>query len=297
MKTFFKSSGFTYAFIAAFLFGASTPLSKLLLAKTNPWFLAGILYLGAGIGILILMMIRSLLHKNHSQVSLTQKDIPWLVGTTFFGGILAPVLLMHGLITTEAASASLFLNTEVVFTVLIAWFIFKERFNRRIFMGIFFIVLGGFILSWVPHPSIRHLVGPFFIVGACLCWGIDNNITRKISASDPLQITIIKSLVAGATNLFLGIMFHAQFSSFSVLLITSILGFLSYGLSLLCFILALRYIGTSRAGALFSLAPFVGTGLSVLFLGESFSVYMGIAAVFMAVGVGLFLSERHSYVS
>ncbi len=291
MKKNFRRSGFTYAFIAAFLFGASTPAAKLLLAKTNPWFLAGILYLGAGIGVLILILIQFALKKN-SISSLTKKDIPWLAGTTLFGGILAPVFLMQGLVTTEGAIASLLLNTEVVFTVLIAWFVFKEHFDRFIFMGVTSIVLGGLILSWTPHLSIHNLSGSLWIAGACLCWGIDNNITRKISNSDPLQITVVKSLVAGVTNFFLGIMFRVQFPSFSILLTAGILGFLSYGLSLVCFILALRHIGTSRTGALFSLAPFVGTGLSIIFLRESVSMQMGVAAIFMAIGVWLFLKEN-----
>lgn len=291
-----KSPGFAYALIAAFLFGASTPASKILLAKTDPLFLAGMLYFGSGVGLLILILIRSQFKKySVSESRLTRKDIPWLAGATFFGGILAPVLLMNGLVRTEAASASLFLNMEGVFTALLAWFVFREHFDRRIFIGMVLIILGGLILSWTSHPTIQNISGPLFIIAACFSWGIDNNVTRKVSAHDPLQITVIKSLIAGSTNLVLAMVFHVRFPDFSVFLTASFLGFVSYGLSLSCFILALRHIGTSRTGALFSLAPFIGTGLSLFILHESISLQIAAAGILMGLGVWLHLTEKHSH--
>lgn len=293
---FFKSPGFVYALIAAFLFGASAPASKLLLSRTDPWFLAGMLYFGSGVGLLILILIRTQFKKySVSESRLTRKDIPWLAGATFFGGILAPVLLMYGLARTEAASASLFLNMEGVLTALLAWFVFGEHFDRRIFIGMLLIILGGLILSWTSHPTIGNMLGPLLITVACLSWGIDNNVTRKISASDPLQIAVIKSLIAGSTNLLLAMIFHAQLPNFSIFMTASLLGFISYGLSLSCFILALRHIGTSRTGAFFSLAPFVGTGLSIIFLHESISLQIVAAGILMGVGVWLHLTEKHSH--
>ena len=291
-----KSSGFAYALIAAFLFGAGTPAAKILLEKTDPLFLAGMLYFGSGVGLLILILIRFLLKKNFlSESSLTRKDISWLAGATFFGGILAPILLMNGLARVEASSASLLLNMEGVLTALLAWFVFKEHFDRRIFIGMVLIILGGLALSWTSHPTIKSMLGPLLIVGACLSWGIDNNVTRKISASDPLQIAVIKSLIAGSTNLVFAKVFHAQFPNFSILMTASLLGFVSYGLSLSCFVLALRHIGTSRTGAFFSLAPFVGTGLSIIFLHESISLQIIAAGILMGMGVYLHLTENHSH--
>ncbi len=291
-----RSPGFAYALIAAFLFGASTPAAKILLEKTDPLFLAGMLYFGSGIGLLILILIRFLLKKSSfSESSLTRKDIPWLAAATLFGGILAPILLMSGLARVEASSASLLLNMEGVLTALLAWFVFREHFDSRIFIGMLLIILGGLILSWTSHPTIGNRVGPLLIIGACLSWGIDNNVTRKISANDPLQITVIKSLVAGSTNLLLAAFFHGQIPNISVFMTAGFLGFVSYGLSLACFILALRHIGTSRTGAFFSLAPFVGTGLSLFFLHESISLRIVAAGILMGAGVWLHLTEKHSH--
>lgn len=297
MNQAFKSSGFAYALIAALLFGASAPASKLLLVKVDPWLLAGMLYFGSGVGLAILIFTRSAFKKSLSSGPgfLAQKDFPWLGLATLFGGIVAPVLLMYGLARIEAASASLFLNMEGVFTAVLAWFVFREHFDRRIFMGILLIVLGGLILSWMTHPTINNLAGPLLIIGACFSWAIDNNVTRKISANDPLQIAIVKSLVAGTTNLAIALALHVQFPQFTILLTAGALGFLSYGLSLSCFILALRHIGTSRTGALFSTAPFVGMLLSIVFLAEPVSLKMAVAGVLMGIGVWLHLTEVHSH--
>ena len=295
MNKMFKSPGFAYALIAAFLFGAGAPASKWLLARTDPWFLAGMLYFGSGVGLSILILIRSAFKKRFASLSLAQKDLPWLALATLFGGIVAPVLLMYGLARIEAASASLFLNMEGVFTALMAWFVFREHFDRRILTGMVLIILGGLVLSGTTHPTSNNLAGPLLIIGACFSWAIDNNVTRKISANDPLQITIVKSLVAGTTNLAIAMAFHFRFPQFPVVLMASGLGFFSYGLSLSCFIMALRHIGTSRTGAFFSLAPFVGAWLSILFLHEPMTLRIALAGAFMGLGVWLHLTEKHSH--
>jgi drug/metabolite transporter (DMT)-like permease len=291
-----KNRGYLFALTAAALFGASTPASKYLLTSLTPWLLAGLLYFGSGIGLAILSFTRSF-KKNVSlkEAPLNKKDWKWLGSATFFGGILGPIFLMIGLSKTNAASASLFLNMEGIFTALIAWIIFKEHFDRRIALGMALILGGGVVLSWTGTPTLANLLGPLLIAAACLCWGIDNNLTRKISASDPLQIAMFKSLLAGSTNIAISLTAGSILPNLQITLLASIVGFFGYGMSLLCFILALRNIGTARTGAYFSTAPFVGAALSLIFLGGSMTLQFLIAGFLMGLGVWLHLTENHSH--
>lgn len=291
-----KNRGYLFALAAAALFGASTPASKYLLSNLNPWLLAGLLYFGSGMGLAFIFLVRRF-KKNHvlNEAPLHKKDWGWLGGATFFGGLLGPVCLMVGLAKTDAASASLFLNMEGVFTALIAWIIFKEHFDRRIAVGMALILGGGFVLSWTEAPTLATLMGPLLIASACLCWAIDNNLTRKIAASDPLQIAMVKSLLAGSTNIILALIAGSHLPSPALFLSSGVVGFFGYGMSLLCFILALRNIGTARTGAYFSTAPFVGAALSLIFLGGSVSFQFLMAGVLMGLGVWLHLTEKHSH--
>ena len=195
--------GVVYALLAATLFGASTPFSKILVGQMAPVMLAGLLYLGSGLGLLTWYALRSLFSRGEktSGDRLTKSDLPWLGGAILTGGIAGPVLLMIGLTLTPASSASLLLNIEGVLTALLAWFVFKENFDRRIFAGMVLIVIAGILLSWDERPELEIPWGALAIVAACLCWAIDNNLTRKVSASDAVQIAGIKGLVAGSVNL------------------------------------------------------------------------------------------------
>jgi drug/metabolite transporter (DMT)-like permease len=287
-----KSSGFLYALVAAVLFGASAPLAKLFLSNIGPWALAGILYLGAGAGLLVLFVFRSLLFPSLTRAPLDRKDLLPLAGLTFSGGILAPIFLMNGLARSEAAESSLLLNLETVFTVGLAWFVFREPFNRRVVAGMALILAGAILLSWPQHALRGGLWGPLFVGASCFCWAVDNNITRMISEKDPLQIAAIKSLVAGATNVTLALGLHGTIPRASLLASAAGMGFLCYGVSLCFFILALRYIGTARTSAFFSIAPFVGTLLSVLLLGESFSPRLFGVGLLMGVGVWIYMTEE-----
>src|SRR6266699_1888339 len=186
------------ALLAAALFGVSAPLAKLLLAHASPQLLAGLLYLGSGTGLGILWLIRG---RSNREAQLAGKDLPWRAGAITSGGALGPVLLMAGLARTPASSASLLLNLEGVFTALIAWFVFRENFDRRIALGMLAIVAGGVLLSWAGRPEAGVPWGSLAVAGACLCWAIDNNLTRQVSAADPVQIAAAKGLVAGAVNL------------------------------------------------------------------------------------------------
>jgi drug/metabolite transporter (DMT)-like permease len=288
-------TGVSFAMLAAVLFGASTPFSKILLGKTEPVLLAGLLYLGSGIGLTIWSRFRSQSKGGTLEARLKRSDFSWMAGAILAGGIIGPVLLMVGLAITPASSASLLLNLEGVFTALLAWFVFKENFDRRIALGMAAITLGGLVLSWAGRLEVGVPWGALAITGACLAWGIDNNLTRRVSAVDPVQIAAIKGLVAGAVNLTIALVMGGHVPAFSTVTMAALLGFFGYGVSLTLFVLALRYIGTARTGAYFSLAPFVGALISFLILRDSLTYQLVIAAALMGVGVWLHLTERHEH--
>ncbi|MEO7494469.1 MAG: EamA family transporter [Massilia sp.] len=289
--------GVLYALLAAALFGASTPFSKALVDHVAAVTLAALLYLGSGIGLLACYLVRALArHRPPSKpVALTAPDLPWLVGAIGAGGIAGPVLLMTGLRLTSASAASLLLNMEGVLTALIAWFVFKENFDRRIFIGMLLIVLAGALLSWEQIPVLGVPWGALATVGACLCWAIDNNLTRKVSASDPLQIACIKGLVAGSVNLCIALFMGLPMPDTRALLAAGLVGFCGYGLSLVLFVLALRHLGTARTGAYFSAAPFVGAAIALAMPGEAPGPLFWIAAALMGGGLWLHLTENHEH--
>lgn len=285
-------TGVGFALLAALLFGASTPFAKRLLGELPPVLLAGLLYAGSGMGLGLLRWLR---RGRSAEAPLTRTDYPWLGGAVAFGGILGPVLLMLGLSRTPASTASLLLNLEGVFTALLAWLFFRENVDRRIALGMLLIAAGGVLLSWQGGIGPRLPLGSLAVVGACLCWGIDNNLSQKVSALDPLQVAAIKGACAGAVNLGIGLALGAALPPAPALLGALLVGFLGYGLSLALFVLALRHIGSARTGAYFSLAPFAGAVVSLLLLRETLSpLFLG-AATLMAWGVWLHLTEKHEH--
>lgn len=286
-----QPKGIGFAILAAALFGISTPFAKLLLGSASPVLLAGLLYLGSGLGLSILYF----LNRAGDEAGLTGKDTPWLAGAVAFGGLLGPVLLMLGLKAASASTASLLLNLEGVFTALLAWFLFKENFDRRIAIGMALIVAGGVVLSWQGAKGFALPLGSLAIAGACLCWGIDNNLTQKVSASNPYQVAAIKGAVAGSVNLTIALLMGAKLPPLLTISGALLVGFVGYGLSLALFVLALRHIGTARTGAYFSLAPFLGAIVSLVLLHESIGAFFLVAAGLMGVGVWLHLTERHEH--
>lgn len=288
--------GIVFALLAALLFGASTPLAKKLLPQVEPVLMAGLLYLGSGTGLCAYWLWRSR-HKASGpmEAPLTRQDAPWLAGAILAGGLIGPVLLMVGLSATPASSASLLLNLEGVLTALLAWFLFKENFDSRIALGMALIATGGVVLSWSGRPAIGIPWGPLAIVAACLAWAVDNNLTRKVSAGDPVQIALIKGLVAGIVNTGLGLILGARLPALPTLMATGAIGLFGYGVSLTLFVLALRHVGAARTGAYFSTAPFVGAVISILLLGDKLTVGIGGAAALMGAGIWLHLTERHEH--
>lgn len=289
--------GVVYALLAAVLFGASTPFAKTLVGQIPPVALAGVLYLGSGIGLLVCYAVRALVKRNAQDqpVALTRHDLPWFAGAVAAGGVAGPLLLMAGLGSVSASAASLLLNMEGVLTSMLAWFVFKENFDRRIFIGMLLIVVAGVLLSWDQAPATGLPWGAIAIVGACLCWGIDNNLTRKVSASDPLQIAGAKGLVAGSVNLAIGLALGGAMPEPRTVLLAGVVGFCGYGLSLVLFVLALRHLGTARTGAYFSVAPFAGAALSLPMLGEVPGALFWMAAALMGGGILLHLTESHAH--
>nr|ART35539.1 A7 [uncultured bacterium] len=284
------SSGIAAALGAALLFGIGTPLAKLLIVRIDPWLLAGLLYLGSGIGLTLVRIFRPRIKR----APLCASEWPWLIGAVISGGVIAPVLLMAGLVNMPASTAALLLNAESVFTAAIAWLIFRENVDRRLVFGMAVIVAGTAILTW---PSGAFLASDIFpalaVVGACLCWGIDNNLTRKVSLADAGWLASIKGFAAGSTNLLLALFFGATWPSGIAVGGALALGFLAYGVSLVLFVIGLRHLGTARTGAYFSVAPFLGALVAVLVLDEPITMQLVLAGVLMATGVWLHMTERH----
>ena len=287
--------GVAYAIISAMLFGASTPLCKIIMADAHPVQMAGMLYLGSSIALGLFILLRSIRPSGSSEAGLKLTDLPWLAGATLFGGVVAPILLLFGLSSTPASTASLLLNLEAVLTALIAWFVFKENFDRRIALGMVAITIGCAILGWSGRPELGPPLGALAIGAASLGWAIDNNFTRKISASDPVQIAAAKGLVAGTVNIVAAWALGARTPEVRVIAAAGAIGSLSYGVSLTLFVLALRHLGSARTSAYFSTAPFAGAILSFLIVGERWTIGFGVGAVFMAVGLALHLIERHEH--
>jgi len=280
-----RSRAIAFALISAGLFGASTPLAKILVGTTSPLMLAGLLYLGAGVGLLI--WLRGRLKR------IAAGDLPWLAAVVTCGGIAGPALLMLGLARTDAATASLLLNLEAVLTALIAWVAFRENVDRRVFAGMAAIVAGGVLLSFEGTPTLQS--GVLLIAGACLAWALDNNFTRRISGGDAATLACVKGLVAGSVNLTLALSQGAHLPAPGTVAAAGIVGLFGYGVSLALFIVALRDLGTARTAAYFSVAPFFGAALALLLPGETAGWAFWAAALLMALGVWLHISERHGH--
>ena len=284
------SGGIPAALGAALLFGAGTPLAKMLVGEVSPWMLAGVLYLGSGAGLILLRYLG-----RQRGVSVPAKDLPWLAAAVVLGGVAGPVLLMWGLARMPASSASLLLNAEGVFTALLAWFVFRENFDRRIAFGMMLIVAGAVTLSWPDDARWDAALPSLAVVAACLAWALDNNFTRKVALADATLIAMIKGLVAGSVNVALALSLGASLPPPAPLAAAALLGFFSYGLSLVLFVRALRDLGSARTGAYFSTAPFAGAALSVVLLNDPVSWNLGVAAALMGLGVWLHLTEHHAH--
>jgi drug/metabolite transporter (DMT)-like permease len=286
------------ALAAALLFGASTPLAKMLVGSVTPLLLAGLLYLGSGLGLGLLLVIRRLARNAPGQPSHTpaipRLELPWLLGAILAGGVAGPAFLMAGLVATDAASASLLLNVEGVFTALIAWIVFRENADKQIVLGMVAIVTGGILLSWQPEGA-KLSPGALLILAACACWAVDNNLTRKVSSNDAVLLACLKGLVAGVCNTTLALIAGATLPDALPVVSAMVVGFAGYGVSLALFVIALRHLGTARTGAYFSVAPLFGVIISFSLWPQMPDILFWAALALMAFGVWLHLRERHEH--
>lgn len=285
--------GAPLALLSAALFGLSTPFAKLLIGSVDPWLLAGLLYLASGLGLALIAALGAARGRRR-EARLRRADIPWLAGIVAFGGLAGPVLMMIGLSSTPASSASLLLNLEGLATMAIAWIVFRENADRRILAGAFAILAGAVVLSW-QGGAVAFGWGALAIAGACVAWGVDNNLTRKVSAADPVQIATVKGLAAGAVNLILAFALGAHLPLTADIAAAALLGFLGYGVSIVLFVLALRHLGSARTGAYFSTAPFLGALVALTLFDEPVTLGLVAAGLLMAAGVWLHLTERHEH--
>lgn len=281
IKPNFSVTGTSFALTTALLFGMSTPLAKLFLEDVQPLMLAGLMYLGGGIGLAPVWLFYSR-HRKHDALQL--QDWRWLLGSLCAGGLFAPVLLMTGLSETPAAVVSLLLNFESVFTAVVAWTIFREPWHWRVLLGIAIITVGGILISQQHSINLEVSWGALAILGTCFAWAIDSNLTAQIASRNPIQLAAIKSGGAGLVNVVIALFFGQSFPSPLLFAKVSSAGFLCYGLTYCCFVMALRYIGPSRTGAFFAISPLVGATLAIVFLDDLLTQTLVIAATLMTFG-------------
>ena len=295
--TYLYKTPLIFIIISATLFGISTPLTKLLVRDISPVALAGLLYLGAFIGLSLYSIDRKKRTVDDSRqiASLEKKDVPWLAGAILTGGILGPISLMTGLTLVSGFSASLLLNLEGLATVLIAVIFFRENTGKRLWLALICMTIAGVLLTWDPAQNKFTITGPLLIILAMICWGIDNNLTRHISDKDPIQITQIKGFIAGTTSISLALILGMKLPLDITIVFAIILGSFSYGVSLVFFIKALKGLGSSRTGAFFSFAPFIGAIGSLIILREWIGWIMVPAAGLMFFGIWLIGSEKHAH--
>lgn len=290
-----KTPARSYALLAATLFGASAPFSKLLLDNIPPLQLAGLLYLGSGIGLLLFKTSQALFKKNTFEARLQKTDLLWLFGAVCCGGILAPIALMFGLSRTPAATASVLLNFEAASTTLLAAFFFREHIGKRVIAAIVLLTFASIVLSFDVYGRFGFSPGALLVLLACVLWGIDNNVTRNISTKDPVIIVIVKGLCAGSFSFVLSLLTGSHLPDLSHAAFALIVGSLCYGASLLLFILALRDLGSARSSALFATAPFIGAAISFIVCKDTPTVQFFISVPFMIAGTILLFRESHEH--
>jgi drug/metabolite transporter (DMT)-like permease len=280
---------------AAVLFGASTPLSKLLLPHVSPLMLAALLYLGAA-GLLSifrgLAVVRGL---QSSEAKIRSSDARTLCAVVVFGGVLGPVLMLFGLTRISALTGSLLLNLETVFTIVLAVVVFHEHLGRSSAIASVLIILGAALLSYQHGVVSGASLGVLMIIAACLCWAIDNNLSQRLSLRDPVTIVQVKTAGAGLTSLALALATGHALPAPAFLLAAWVLGCLCYGASLVSMMLAFRYLGAARGAVWFSTAPFIGAALSIPIFGVLPTLSQGLGMVFMIAGIFQLVRERHGH--
>ncbi len=272
-----------YAILAASLYAINSPFSKLLLKRLSPTMLAALLYLGAGIGMLIVGVIQRKKGFAEKEKPLTRKELPYTVGMVLLD-IAAPIFLMIGLTMTSAANASLLNNFEIVATSIIALCVFKEKISKRLWIGIILVTIASVLLSVEDVTSFSFSIGSLFVLLACVCWGFENNCTRNLSSKNPLEVVVIKGFGSGIGSLVIAAIIHEFTLEPLFVVFALLLGFVAYGLSIFFYIHAQRYLGAAKTSAYYAVSPFIGTVLSLIIFREIPSVIFIIAFAVMVVG-------------
>lgn len=290
-----KRQGAFFGFAAALLFGISPPFAKLLLPESGPLLTAGLLYLGAGLGLLLFERISRPWRLRSNEAPVRRSDAGLLAGVILIGGMLGPFFMLFGLARLSGVLTSLLLNLEAPFTVLVALLVFREHLGRSELAGVLVIVVAAGILTYQPGAIRGDALGVLAVLGACLCWAIDNNLSQRLSLRDPLVVTRIKTLGAGLGMLCLAALTGRQWPSIPIVLAAFLLGFVSYGVSLVCDMRALRLLGAAREAGYFATAPFIGAVVAVPVLGERWDLQDAGATVLMVTGVALLLRAHHAH--
>lgn len=284
-----------FAILAAVLYAISSPVSKLLLKEIPPTMMASFLYIGAGLGMSIVDLIK---HKKYGEITearLTKRELPYTIGMAVLD-IIAPIFLMIGLTMTSAANVSLLNNFEIVATSLIALSIFKEPISKRLWVAIFLITISSIILSVEDISSFSFSSGSIFVILACICWGLENNCTRKLSVKDPLQVVIVKGFGSGIGSLLIALTLGEKTTNISYIIVALILGFFAYGLSIFFYIYAQRDLGAAKTSAYYAISPFIGVGLSLIIFREMPTSSFFIALFLMIIGMYFASTEVHNHV-
>ena len=278
------------ALLSAVLFGASTPIGKILLDSLPPFQLAGLLYLGAAIGVLPFLVRRQTTRKVHR---IGKRNLLRLIGAISFGGIAGPVLLLFGLQKAPAASVAMWLNLELVATAILGGLLFREYLGGYGWIGVIGTIGASVMLSW--HEGTIGLYALLLVAAASVCWGLDNHLTALIDGITPAQSTFWKGAIAGATNLIISVILEPYGKAIWVLASGVIVGVFSYGFSISLYILAAQNLGATRSQMIFASAPFCGVALSVILLGETISVIQAVAAVILVVSLTILFRDQHSH--
>lgn len=283
--------GILLAVLAAALYAINSPFSKLLLGYMPSTLMAGFLYIGAGMGMVVIALVRKVKKSEREEEKITRADLPYTLAMIVLD-IAAPIFLLLGLLHTTAANASLLNNFEIVATAVIALMIFKERISPRLWFGILFVTASCLLLSFEDISSISFSFGSLFILLACVCWGIENNCTRRLSSKDPLEIVLLKGIFSGLGSVIIGFCIGERITVLWSIFAVLILGFVAYGLSIFFYVYAQRILGAARTSAYYAVAPFIGTLLSLLIFRELPSYIYFIALGLMVVGAWLCSSDE-----
>jgi len=280
-----------YAILAASLYALNAPVSKLLLKDVPPTMMAGMLYLGAGIGMTLMGLVRSKTGNGKQEMQLTKKDLPYTLGMVILD-IAAPIFLMIGLSRTTAANVSLLNNFEIVATSIIALLIFKEHIGKRLWIAISLITLSSILLSVEDASSFSFSIGSLYVLAACVCWGLENNCTRCLSKSDPLEIVVIKGFGSGIGSVIIGLAVGEALPLWGDILKILLLGFVAYGLSIYFYVYAQRDLGAAKTSAYYAVAPFIGVLLSFIIFREIPGILFFIALAIMIAGTWMVNSDQ-----